>query len=605
MRRIIVLATGILGGWMPLPAQTAPPDPTATFDDTIVVSASLEPEEREDLPASVTVIDAQEIADRQATTLAETIATVPGVTVVHAGSAGQQASLFVRGAESEQTLLLWNGIPLNDPFFGGANWQFVPTDGVERVEVARGPFSALWGGNALGGVVQVITRAQQGGRATLEAGGDGYLRGGIAAGWERGRARWDLIGHVRRGDGELPNDFFDSEEALARAEWTVRPGVTVGLLARANDSDTGIPLSGGQPTSNRRIAWEERELAVPFAAELGRWGIEAQVSQVWFDGAFRDPDEPFGFVASDTGSEAVRGRAVATYRVRSGFWIAAGAEAERFEVSNGSNFGQSLDGAHQRTWAVFTQTGWERGPIHVDLGVRRDENDVYGGETSLRTGVAVDLGRGTRVMASYGEAFRAPSIGELFFPGSGNPALAPERGEVWELGVEREAGPWRLALTGFDGRQLDLVDFDFVDFRNVNLGRTRSRGVEAEVGFRRGLVAVRANGTWLDAEDRETGDELLRRPRETANLLVTLSPGDWRLNLEGRYMGRRADVDPVTFARSGSPSFATLDLAARWEALSWLSPYARLENATDESYAEVLGFPAPGRRLVGGVAVDF
>ena len=189
---------------------------------------------------------------------------------------------------------------------------------------------------------------------------------------------------------------------------------------------------------------------MPFAAELGKWGIEAQVSQVWFDSAFRDPDEPFGFVASDTESEAVRGRTVATYRVRDGFWIAAGAEAERFVVSNGSNFGESLDGSSQRTWAVFGQTGWERGPLHVDLGSRRDENDVYGGETSLRTGVAVDLGRGTRVRASYGEAFRAPSLGELFFPGSGNPELAPERGEAWELGVEHEAGPWRFSLTGFE-----------------------------------------------------------------------------------------------------------------------------------------------------------
>ncbi len=601
----ILVMAGILGGGIPLLAQT-PAVPQ--FEETVVVSASLDEEERDDVPASVTVISAEEIEARQADTLSEAIATVPSLAVMQSGSPGQQTSLFTRGTESEHTLLLWNGIPLNDPFFGGANWQFIPLDGVARVEVARGPFSALYGSNAMGGVVQVFTGSRQGGIFTAEAGEDGYYRGGLAAGTDVGNLRLDVTGHLRRGDGELPNDFYDSEELLARGLWTIRPGISVGLLARANDSETGVPRISGQPNLIGDIAWEERELAIPFVADLGTWEVEAQLAQTRFDSAYRDADDPFGFTASDTESEGLRGRAVATWRRNENLWIAFGSEAERLEVTNSSSFGLNLDAAHQRTWAVFSQGSWGRGPVRLDLGVRRDDNDVYGSETSLRTGIVVKAGRGVRLRASYGEAFRAPSLGELFFPFSGNPDLQPETGESYELGIEYAgdtAGGLRLGLTGFENRQQNLIDFDFVTSRNLNIDRARSRGIEGEAGLTRGIFTARWSATWLETEDRATGLELLRRPEWSSSLVLTARPGDVILNLEGRYVGERADADAVTFERTENPDYLRVDLAARWRALGWLAPYARVQNVADEEYEEVLGYPAPGRTLIGGVAVEF
>ncbi|MFL6197294.1 MAG: TonB-dependent receptor domain-containing protein [Thermoanaerobaculia bacterium] len=613
MRQIVpILIAGVLGGGLPAWAQNTVPDqtqqspgPTPVFSDTVVVSASLDAEEREDSPASATILDAQRIQDRQANTLSDLAATVPGLTVVQAGAAGQQTSIFTRGTDSDQTLLLWNGIQLNDPFFGGANWQFVPLDGVERVEVVRGPFSTLYGSNAVGGVVQVFTGSRQGGTVTLEGGEDGYGRGGVAAGADLGRVRFDVTGHVRRGGGELENDEFDSQEGVARALWSFGDGMSVGLLARANDSKTGIPFSGSRLTPDRRISWRENELAVPFRSERGPWEVEAQLSRAHFDSAFRDPDDPSGFTASDTESEALRGRAVASWRRGEDLRIAFGAEAERLDVTNGSSFGSNLDGAHQRTWAAFGEASWGRGPVRLEAGLRRDDNDVYGAETSLRAGTVVKLGGNVRLRASYGEAFRAPSLGELFFPGSGNPDLQPEDSRSWEVGIEREADGWRFGLTGFENRLSNLIDFDFATFRNVNVGRARSRGVEGEAGFSRGLFAALANATWLDTEDLDTGLELLRRPKESANLTLSLRPGPWTFTLTGLYVGDRPDVDPSTFERTENPSFTRVDLAARWRALAWLSPYARVENLGDEEYSAALGYPSPGRTLIGGLAFDF
>ena len=598
-----ILLAGVLGGGMPALSQD--PDPVPVFSDTVVVTASLDAEERADVPASVTVIDQKEIEARQALDLPELLSTVPGVLPVQAGSPGQQTSVFTRGAESDQTLLLWNGIPLNDPFFGGINWQFVPLDGVERVEVVRGPFSALYGSNAVGGVVQVFSGSRQGGTVHLEGGENNYRRGGLAAGTNFGRVRLDTTGNVRRGDGELANDFFDDEEATVRALWTMGLGTSLGVLARANDSDTGIPLSGGQPTLRRRISWQEREVAVPLRWQRGAWEVESQLSRTRFDNRFRDPDDPFGAIDSATRSEARRGRGVATWTAGRDLWIAFGGDWERLEATNRSGSLTQVDAARQHTWAAFGQASYGRGPLRLDLGLRRDDNDVFGAETSLRTGAVFALAPGTRLRASYGEAFRAPSLGDLFYPFFGNPELQPERSKSYELGVEREAGGWRFGVTGFESRQRNLIDFDPVTFVSVNVGRARMRGVEGEAGFRHGIYAARLSGTYLDAEDLDAGTPLQRRPKHSASLLLTARPGDWLLNLEGRYVGARPQLDEVTFAIRDNPSYVRVDLAARWRARPWVSPYARVENVADEEYEEVLRYPTPGRTFIGGVAFGF
>ncbi len=601
MRQIVpILIAGALGGGLPAAAQS----PVPSFSDAVVVTASLDGEDRRQTPASTTVLDQREIAARQVNDLAALLTTVPGLSLTQSGPAGQQTSLFTRGTNSNQTLLLWNGIQLNDPYFGGANWQFVPLDGVERVEVVRGPFSALYGSNAVGGVIQVLTGTHQGGTLNLEGGEYGYKRSGIAAGADLGPVRFDFTGNLRRGGNEFVNDDFDSQEGVARALWSVSPASSLGVLVRANDSQTGIPFSSGVVSPNREISWQEREVALPFQLDQGPWQVEAQVSRTDFDNAFRDPDDPFSKKA-DTSSQAVRGRAVASWHDSQNLRLAFGTEIERLEVTASSDGFTNLDAARQRTWALFGQGSWGAGPVRLDLGLRRDDNDVYGGKTSLRAGTVVKLGEGTLLRASYGEAFRAPSLGELFFPGSANPGLKPEDSQGYELAIERVAGGWRFGLTGFENRLRNLIDFDLSTFRDVNIGRARTRGIEGEAGYRRGIFDATVNATLQNTEDQDTGLELLRRPRRSANLVLSARPGPWTLSLVSRYVGERADFDPFTFGRTVNPSYARFDLAVRWRARSWLSPYARVENLADRQYSEALGFPSPGRTVIGGLALGF
>ena len=593
MRRIL-FAVGLVGVTGPALCQT----PLPTFQDDVVVTASLAAEASDDVPASVTVIGAQEIADRQATSVEELLRTVPGLDLVRSGSPGKVASLFSRGANSNQTLVLWNGVELNDPYGGGFDWAFLPTEGVERVEVVRGPFSALYGGDAVGGVVQVLTGKSRGLAARLEGGGDGYRRGSVLGGTDVGRLHLDLAGHLRRGDGQLANDFYDADEAIGRASWAFTPGSSLGLVVRGNDSRVGIPVDYlGQPTPERRQDRDFRLAALPFHWQGAAWGFDAQASRLTSRLGIRDATDPFSEGTTD--AESRRARAVATWQANDKLWVAGGADWDRQEATSVDAF-TTVDGVHQATRAGFGEVHLQLPRLSVDAGLRRDDNDVFGAETTLRAGAVAALGAHARLRASYGEGFRPPALVDLYYPGFGNPDLQPERSDSRELGVDGDAGAWRWSLVGFDNEQRNLILFDFASGLPQNVGRARSRGAEGELAVHRGGFRARFDATYLDALNLDTGAPLPRRPRRSASLLLTWAPapGRWTLNAVGRYTGERTDVGDVDL-----PAYSVVDLAAAWSARPWLAPYARLENALDRRYEEADGFPAPGRAIVAGVAL--
>jgi vitamin B12 transporter len=471
--------------------------------------------------------------------------------------------------------------------------------------VIRGPFSALYGSDALGGVVQVISGRGAANVLSLEAGGDGYGRAALSAGGDLGAGRFDVALHSRRGDGATDNDFFDSDALVARAQWEVTGSAELGLVVRTHEAELGIPFSGGSATPDRTSAWRETEVAAPFDAVAGGWTFEGRVSRVSHDSELSDPADPFGFTFSESESTSQRGRLVASHRFDDDLWIAVGGEYEDQEVDSGSVFGVDLDGAGQTTRAVFSQLFYAAGAWRFDLGLRHDDHDAFGTTTTPRFGVARQLGARARLRAAYGEGFRAPSIGELYFPFSGNPDLVPEESASLELGYEVDGRRWGGSVTVFHNDLDNLIDFDFVDFRNVNVGRARTQGVELGAVRRWAAGNLRANASWLDAEDRGSGLPLLRRPEWRASVVAVWTPAEWTVSATASHTGERDDVDPITFDRRPNPAYERLDLALRYDGWPRLAPYARVENLIDERYAEALGFAAPGRQWIGGVSLRF
>ncbi|MCH9650683.1 MAG: TonB-dependent receptor [Deltaproteobacteria bacterium] len=598
MRQALWLA-GILGGAIPMLAQSQS-NPTP-YSESVTVTASLQEVEETDLGVTLSVIERSEIEARQSTEVADLIATIPGVAVARSGSPGSVTSVFTRGGNSNQTLVLWNGLVLNDPFFGGFDWAHLGTESADKIEVVRGPLSTLYGSSALGGAIQVLTAHNAGARVRLEAGENSYGRGAVAAGHDIGSLHFDLVATYRTGDGEIENDFYDRQDLVARAEWRWQNGATLGLLTRLDDSELGIPRSGATLTPRRRQESVSRNFALPFNGPVADWQLQAMVSSTSMDLEFTDPDS--FFARNDTTAERRRGRVVGTTSLGSAVDIGIGGDWQDDEVSNESTFGVNLDRDSQSSWASFGQLRFRWKTVSLEAAVRRDDHQTFGSEWSPGVAVVVDAGPATRVRASYGEAFRAPALGELFFPFSGNPDLQPETTESLELSVEHTLGPWRLVAAAFDNRQRDLIEFDLQTFTNVNLGRVRSRGAEASVRYQGGPWRAMGSFTYLDAANQTDDEELLRRPRESASLWLAYQPSDWTFSFTGRFVGERPDLDPVTFTRTQNPSYTRLDLAVRWQAFPWMSPEVRVENLGDKEYQEVLGFPAPGRSFFGGVTL--
>ena len=591
--------------------------PPVTAD--VVVSAEASPAPPDSLGVAATVIGPEAIARSRATTLLELLRSVPGLDVAQSGGPGGVTSLFLRGTNSNQFLLLVDGVKVNSPYFGGADLSAVSTANVDRVEVVRGPFSALYGSEAVGGVVQVFTkRAAADGRtnrvegeATLGAGNLSAREGSAAVTASTGPV--GLTAGYRRTsiDGDLPNSAFDATNASAALDLLVAPGLRAGVVVRHDVSSSGIPFNGPDATPRRQTTTSSTTWAVPVSWALSdATTLEAAFRYAADRPGLTDPDDPWGYTFSSTDARRAGGRLAVT-TAAGAHRISAGADWERTVVSNEDSYGVELDGLATRTWSLFVEDRLTLadGTVGVTAGVRFDDHSVFGTATSPRLTVSWRLSPSLRLRAAAGSAFRAPTTGELYYPFSGNPDLQPERSVSVEGGLSWSLSPEvAFEATLFHSSVRDLIRYDFATFKNVNVGRARMTGAETALTwtFRPGLFA-RAAWTWLDTEDLDTGLELLRRPRNRASATLGAAFGDGgSAELTGLFVGRRDDVDAVTYGRVTDPSYLRVDLAVTApRILGHLSPFLRVTNLLDRQYTEVAGYPSPGRRFLAGLNVGF
>ena len=592
------LLVALVSGFTPMKAQVAP------FSESVVVTATAAPEEIQDVGSAVTLIRREEIERNGWRTVQDALRSVPGVDVARSGGPGAQTSVFLRGANSTHTLVLVDGVRVNSPFFPGYDFSLLSTENVERIEVVRGPFSALYGSESIGGVVQIFTRPATGkfsGRVFGEAGNadqrelSGFATAGSEAFGIAASAR------DRREDGDRANDDWRERSGSLRLEG--RFGMTrIALEGSIADGDLGLPGPVGAQTPDNRYSPREERITLP-ATFRPAAGHSATVTLGWIRSrpSFDTPS-----FQSQTDARTLEARAADTFAAGAQR-LTVFAEWQRWKVDDSSNFGVNLDGNQATIWSVGAEDSLDLGRGWLaTAGVRYDDHSRFGDVWSPRGTVAWRTGR-WKVRASGGTGFRAPSVGELFYPFSGNPDLAPERSTSWDVGAEYEVGGSRASASLFWNEFRDLIVFDFAAGLNFNVGRARSRGVE--LSWRQAIstaVAVDAGYTYLDTEDRDTGLELLRRPRHSGFLGTTVEPvAGLQISPRAVFVGRRADVRALaTTERIEAPSYVRFDLYVRYRIGSF-APFVRAQNLTDRGYAEVEGFPAPGRRIAGGLEVAF
>jgi vitamin B12 transporter len=586
-----------------LHAQDVPPQ-----SETVVVTATLSPEDERNLGSATTVITRRQIEEHGATSVLEVLRSVPGLDVVRQGSDGSLTSLFIRGTNSTHALVLVDGARVNSPYFPGYDFSQLSTENVERIEIVRGPFSALYGSDAIGGVIQVFTRpgaARPAGRATIEAGDAGQRLGSVFL--SAGTGPFSAAASYRdvRVEGDRRNSDWHGRNGSLRLESRFADTVHVALEGAVSDGDLGLPGAVGAETPHDRYGFREERISLPISVRAGARN-EANFLAAYVVSKPTSVSVAFG---SESRTDARTLQLRGSDRWGVGPHEMTGVVSfERWDVEDGGTFGTNLDDSSSLWGAAFQDeislgAGW-----NVTAGVRYDRHSDFGGAWSPRANVAWLSGNGLwKLRASGGGAFRAPTVGELFYPFFGNPGLEPERSTSWELGAERYVGrTGRVEVSIFWNELTNLIVIDFARSRNENVGKARTRGFE--VSWRQQITDrfdVDAGYTWVEAKDRVADSELLRRPRHRAFVSATVRPVS-RLSVSPRlvFVGRRRDVDGVTFGPTELPSHVRLDVFARYD-MARFAPYARLENATDRRYEEVDGYPAPRRRWAAGLEFKF
>lgn len=645
---------GVLAALLPSLLQALAPLPAAAQEvpfplEGLIVTASPNPRPAEAVAAHVSVLDGAELRRQGLLDLADALRQVAGISVVRGGSYGAATSVFMRGGESNYVQVLVDGVAVNQP---GGSYDFasLTLENVERIEVVRGPASALYGSDAVAGVVHVITRTGSDRPAldvAVRAGTFGRMDGTASLTGGSARASYGLSLGRYRTDGILPmNNRHENTVLTGTVRLAPDDRTRADVLVRAAERRYHFPTDGaGAVVDTNAFSYgDETTVAVSGRRQLSpRWTLAARLSAHELDGGTDDqPDGPadtlgfYGFtsldhvrrVAAELTSTVHLGRVAATGGVE------AEEQRQRSFTETVSEFGASSDRSEYErdNRGVFGHVVYDGATGSLNGGVRLEDNERYGRFFTWQAGAAWRATQYVRARASAGRGVKEPGFFETFATGfaRGNPDLEPERSVSLEAGLDvtLPAGLTTRA-TVFRHRFTDLIQYtpsppDADGPNYFNVAKAQATGLELGMTGSTGPFNASADWTWLSTEvldggfdedaDAEfaPGARLLRRPEHTVHVRAAYDAGDVLvLAADARFVGTRADRDFAT----GEPErvdlarYTTVGVSAEVRlpgGQAGLPPTAltfRAENLFDEHYQEVLGFDAPRRALVVGARV--
>ncbi|WP_374942473.1 TonB-dependent receptor plug domain-containing protein [Sphingomonas sp.] len=619
------------------PAQAA----TDAAGDTVVVTASRSGDAvaAADVPASITVLDAAAIEQRQTRVVSDVLRDVPGLSVNRAGTAGGLTQVRVRGTEANHVLVLVDGIEVADPFQGEFDFAGLLADPSARIEVLRGQQSALYGSDAIGGVIQYITatgRDVPGVSARIEGGSFGTVTGAARGGGVAGALDYAVSGAayltsgVPTARGGTRDVGSDSYNASAKVTWA--PSDTFKLTGVARYSNLAADTNGTEfdPASPRfgtvidlpGSRFKTEAIYGLVRAELaladGRWtnALTGQVAST-----ARDQYTAFGYDFGDRG-QRYKGSFESAFRFDTGAAThritgAVDVERERFRNTTPSNF--VFQGyRHTGNVGIVGQYELNAGGLALGGSVRHDGNTRFADTTTWRVQGGYRLAEGTRLRGAYGTGVKNPGYYELygFDDGRyiGNPDLKPETSKGWEAGLDQTFGRSTIGATYFDSKLENEVftayDANFVATPGNRTTLSRQHGVEAFVSARP-IDQLRFDLAYTYTRSRENGVQEVRRPRHVGSVNVTGTSRDARFagTLSVRYNGRQQDdafTDP-SFApvRVSLQEYVLVNLNVEYKLTPAIAVFGRVENLFDEHYEEVFSYATAGRGAYGGVRARF
>ena len=643
MQKIIASTLLIVGFNAPSHAQDIIPDNALELPNMVVTATRTETPENE-VASSMTVITAEDIAAKHLTTAADALRTVPGVDVIRSGGPGQPTAVYLRGANANHTLVLVDGVEMNDPSSTDGSFDFanLQTDNIERIEVLRGAASAAYGSDAMGGVINVITKKGKGSaKFTGTAEGGSYdtwkTTGAVSGSTERvnyslNASRLETAGFstADQAMGNVNPNGHANTTVSGSSGIKVTDNLDLGATLRYNEGKTSYDDCGGVNCDNTGNYNTFNELFTRGFGHLKLFdGLWEQTLGAAYSRTDRSnvnvfsPASPNSFnSASANLGEKVKLDYQNIFNIHKSNIVTLGVEEEADSLSSSSaspdpyGYNASIPVKTMNTVSTYLQDQiklFDRS--FTTLGVRYDDNNRFGGHETWRVNELYTIKEtGTRLKGNYGTGFKAPSLNQLYdtIYGSGNPNLKPETSVNWDAGLEQDLYRKKIttSVSYFNNNFNNLIQFLSVPpYTNNNVSRAKTSGVETFMEMRPLTdLTLRSTYTYTQSLDMVTNTQLLHRPKNKASFDADyqfLEKAHIHFNV--LMVGQKADTAyisyssvPVTIA-----SYTLLNLAGSYDVNKHLQVFGRIDNLLNKQYQEIYGYGTSGVAGYGGVKVSY
>ena len=618
---------------LPLPSGAEDVETPANVDQIIVTASRLETTQ-EDVGSSVSVVTQEELQQGKYPNVVQALRKVPGLDIVQSGGPGGNAAAFIRGADSSQTLVLLDGIELNNPASPNRafNLTNLTLENVDRIEIIRGPQSSIYGSDSMGGVINIISKkAKDGGHATVSSEAGSYNSFNNVANVSYGTQQLDFTGGVTQQDvgnissaganyGNTEHDAYHNTSMSGRVKFTPSEMFDAAATTRYTRSNAGLDNLGGYYGDDPNRHYGNDEFFTR-GEVVGHFLKDTLTTKAWTDYTSHnlydnnDPDASSpDYLRSSYKGELLDFGTTASWAPSRYFSGLIGGEtqgerADSYYFSDGAYgpYEDDMTWKNARTNSVFLETKASYSEkAFINAGMRYDHHSIFGSRTTFRVAPAWYVTDTTKLRGSVGTGFKAPSLVQLYSP-YGNPDLEAETSVGWDVGFDQQIVRDRLAaeVTFFDNDYNNLITFNPSTFVLENIDSAFTQGLEAALTATvTEKLSVKSAYTYTETQNRQTDESLLRRPRNKGSVTVVYEPTSRITSqLQWRFYGTRFDNDYSTYppSRVTLGGYGIVDIAITFKASETFDLFTRVDNLFDQEYEEVLGYGTMGCAAYGGI----
>lgn len=567
--------------------------------ETYTVTANRFEQSLDSLTLPVTVIDKEEIASMQAKSLSEVLRRLPGVQISGNGGYGQTQSVYVRGGESDHTLFLIDGVRVGSATSGSAAIAAIPLVAIERIEYIRGSRGAVYGSDAISGVINIITKNSRSETMLLLGGGSDSFKQGQAgiARQVNDDLHFSLAGNVSETDGfsvtnnvgDKDDDGFESRDVIGTVNYNVNKQVSIDLQALYHEGEVEY-----DPADNHK---DEKIYNIASSVNYQGDKLESKLQLA----VNRDHQKNYSSFGGTFQTDRKTAALLNQYHITEALSIGGGADWYEDDVSESST---KYNETSRDNLALYVSSFYNVEAYQLEAALRTDDNQRYGRNNTWQLGAGWKFAPSYRLSANAGTGFKAPTFNDLYHPFGSNPNLVPEESKSYELALESkyELISWRIA--GYVNKVDNMLAWNPTTNATENIGKVEIKGIEISSTFDIGNFSNSVSLDLMDPQDKDNNRQLARRAKQSAKWNLTYFADKWQADVSYLYQGKRYDYPFGTGPVKLDP-YSLIELAGSYFITDELTARARVANLLDEEYTVANGYNTQERSYFASLEYRF